>query len=76
MELVEVYNTWNEQKAELIKEILGDYDISCYLSSHITRSVLPFAGQEEIRIMVPKNREKRSRKIIKDYFSREDEEKP
>ena len=76
MELVEIYRTWNEQKANMIKELLGDYDIRCYLSSHITHSVypIPVDGLGEIRVMVPEKDEENSREIIDNYFSSEDEE--
>ena len=76
MELVEVYRTWNEQKAEMIKALLQDYEIKPYLSSHITHSVypIPVDGLGEIRVMVPAEAEEKSRGIIEDYFSPEDEE--
>ena len=53
MEQVEIHRTWDEGKAEQMKSLLEDYNISCYLASHLTQSVMPFAGQEEIRVMVP-----------------------
>ncbi len=76
MEFVEIYSTWNEQKAGMIKELLGDYDIECYLSSHITHSVypIPVDGLGEIKVMVPLEEEQRSRDLIGNFFSREDEE--
>ncbi|MFB6214383.1 MAG: putative signal transducing protein [Candidatus Bipolaricaulia bacterium] len=76
MEFVEIYRTWNEQKAGMIKELLGDYDIECYLSSHITHSVypIPVDGLGEIRVMVPQEEEEKSRDIVGNFFSREDEE--
>jgi hypothetical protein len=74
MELVEVFVTWNEQKAELIKALLGDYGINCYLSSHITHSVypIPVDGLGEIRVMVPEKDKERSTNLIENYFSQED----
>lgn len=74
MELVEVFVTWNEQKAELIKALLGDYGINCYLSSHITHSVypIPVDGLGEIRVMVPEKDRERSTNLIENYFSKED----
>lgn len=76
MEFVEIYRTWNEQKAGMIKELLGDYDIECYLSSHITHSVypIPVDGLGEIRVMVPQEEEEKSRDIVDNFFSPEDEE--
>lgn len=76
MEFVEIYRTWNEQKAGMIKELLGDYDIECYLSSHITHSVypIPVDGLGEIRVMVPKEEEEKSKDIVANFFSPEDEE--
>lgn len=74
MELVKVFVTWNEQKAELIKALLGDYGINCYLSSHITHSVypIPVDGLGEIRVMVPEKDKERSTNLIENYFSKED----
>lgn len=77
MELVEIYRTWDEQKAYQIKELLGDFDISCYLSSHITHSVypIPVNGLGEIRVMVPEDYAGNAREIVESYFSTgEDEE--
>ena len=77
MELVEVFRTWNEQKADMIKALLQDFDINCHLSSHITHSVypIPVDGLGEIRVMVPKKDEEKSTDIIENYFSSEEEEK-
>ncbi|MBS3765021.1 DUF2007 domain-containing protein [Candidatus Bipolaricaulota bacterium] len=76
MEFVEIYRTWNEQKAGMIKELLGDYDIECYLSSHITHSVypIPVNGLGEIRVMVPQEEEEKSKDIVSNFFSPEDAE--
>ncbi len=76
MELVEVHRTWDEQKAELIKSLLGDYEISCYLSSHIAHSVypIPVDGLGEIRVMVPEEDEDRAADLVKTYFSSEESE--
>jgi len=76
MEFVEIYRTWNEQKAGMIKELLNDYDIECYLSSHITHSVypIPVDGLGEIRVMVPVEEEEESRNLLSNFFSPEDEE--
>jgi len=68
MELIEIHRTWNEGKAEQMKSLLEDYDISCYLSSHLTQSVMPFAGQEEIRVMVPEASADEARGILEGFF--------
>lgn len=68
MEQIEIYRTWNERKAEQMKSLLEDYDISCYLSSHITRSVIPFAGQGEVRVMVPEASAEEARRILGNFF--------
>ncbi|MBS3813151.1 MAG: putative signal transducing protein [Candidatus Bipolaricaulota bacterium] len=75
MALVEVYKTWDEQKAYQMKELLGDFDISCYLSSHITHSVypIPVDGLGEIRVMVPDGDAGEARDILKSYFPDEEE---
>ncbi|MFP4136659.1 MAG: putative signal transducing protein [Candidatus Acetothermia bacterium] len=76
MELVEIHRTWNEQKAELMKSLLEDYEINCYLSSHITHSVypIPVDGLGEIRVMVPKDMEKKATDLLESYFSPEESE--
>ncbi len=76
MELVEIHKTWDEQKAELIKSLLGDYGISCYLSSHITHSVypIPVDGLGEIRVMVPEEDEEQAVDLVRSYFSPDESE--
>ncbi len=68
MEQVEVHRTWDGGKAEQMKSLLEDYDISCYLSSHLTQSVMPFAGQEEVRVMVPEASAEEARKVLENFF--------
>ncbi len=68
MEQVEIHRTWDEQKAEQMKSLLEDYEISCYLASHLTQSVMPFAGQEEVRVMVPEASAEEARRILEDFF--------
>ena len=76
MEFAEVYRTWNEQKAAMIKEILRDYDVECYLSSHITHSVypIPVNGLGEIRVMFPEEDEERAKEVISNFFQPEEDE--
>ncbi|MBS3765989.1 DUF2007 domain-containing protein [Candidatus Bipolaricaulota bacterium] len=76
MELVEIHRTWNEQKAEMMKSLLEDYGVNCYLSSHITHSVypIPVDGLGEIRVMVPENAETKAIDLIENYFSPEETE--
>jgi len=68
MEYIEIYRTWDEQKAEQMKSLLEDYEISCYLTSHLTQSVMPFAGQQEVRLMVPKTKAEEAQKMLEDFF--------
>lgn len=70
-----MYRTWNEQKADQIKELLKDFDINCYLSSHITHSVypIPVDGLGEIRVMVPRDVAHEAERIIGDFFSQNGE---
>jgi hypothetical protein len=68
MELIEIHRTWNEGKAEQMKSLLDDYDIPCYLASHLTQSVMPFAGQEEIRVTVPEASAEEARKVLESFF--------
>jgi len=73
MEQVEIYHAWNVQKAEQMKSLLEDNGISCYISSNLTQSVMPFAGQQEVRLMVPKDKAKEARSILEDFFDSEPE---
>jgi len=74
MEYIEIYRTWDEQKAEQMKSLLEDYEISCYLTSHLTQSVMPFAGQQEVRLMAPKAKAEEARGVLEDYFDLQPEE--
>ncbi len=76
MELVEIYRTWDEPKAHQIKELLGDFDIGCYLSSHITHSVypIPVDGLGEIRVMVPEEYAEEAEEILQSYFPDDEED--
>jgi len=68
MEQIEIYRTWDVQKAEQMKSLLEGYEISCYLTSHLTLSVMPFAGQQEVRLMAPKAKADDARRILEDFF--------
>ena len=72
----EIYRTWDEQKAEQIKSLLDDYEISCYLTSHLTRSVMPFAGQQEVRLMVPEASADEAQEILDHFFDLQSGEEP
>ena len=76
MELIEIHRSRNEGKTEQMKSLLNDYDISCYLYSHLTQSVMPFAGQEEIRVMVPETEAKEARRILENFFDYGSGEEP
>lgn len=73
MDLVEIYNTWNEQKAEMIKGLLEDYGIECFFSSHASRTVHPFNvnGLGEIKIMVSKDYQDKAKEIVNTFFQEE-----
>jgi len=75
MEQIEIYHNWNVQKAEQMKSLLEDNGISCYISSNLTQSVMPFAGQQEVRLMVPKDRAEEGRRILEDFFGSQPEGK-
>ncbi len=68
MQQVEIYRTLDRENSEQMKSLLEDYDISCYLASHLTQSVIPFAGQEEIWLMVPEANAEEARRILGDFF--------
>jgi len=69
MEQITIYQTWDVQKAEQMKSLLEDHEISCYISSHLTQTVTPFAGQQEVRLMVPKVRAEEARRILEVFFN-------
>jgi len=73
MKFVEIYRTWSEEKAEMIKELLKDYGIESRLSSHATRSVhpIPVDGLGEIRINVLPQDEDKASELVEAYFGRE-----
>ena len=78
MEFVQIYKTWNEQKAEMMKQLLADFGFDCYLSSHSSRSVhpIPVDGLGEIRIMVPELRAKEAIEVLEGYFNLNEENLP
>ena len=75
MEQITIYQTWDVQKAEQMKSLLEDHEISCYISSHLTQAVTPFAGQQEVWLMVPKDRAEEGRRILEDFFDSQPEGK-
>ena len=76
MKQIEIHRTWDGGKAEQMKTLLQDYDISCYLASHLTQSVMPFAGQEEIQVMVPEAKAEEARRILENFFDSGPGEEP
>lgn len=67
---VTVLSTWKEQKAQMIKSLLEDHGIDCYLSSHVSRSVhpIPVDGLGEIKVMVPELKKEDARDLIETFF--------
>lgn len=70
MNFISVYQTWEEHKAEMIKELLRKEEIECYLSSQVSHSVypIPVDGLGKIEIMVEQKNGEEARKIIDEFF--------
>lgn len=78
-----IFTTWQRSEAEMIKAILEDHGILCWISSDITHAVYPFSinGLGEIRIYVSKEEAHEAKDIIQAYSIKEEksgekEEKP
>jgi len=69
-DLVLCHKVWGEAKAQLLKGLLEDFDISVNTLTHAPQSVFPMAldGLSEIRLMVCPCDVERAREIIADYF--------
>ncbi len=70
MNFISVYQTWEEHKAEMIKGLLRNEEIECYLSSQVSHSVypIPVDGLGKIEIMVEEEDGEEARKIIDEFF--------
>lgn len=70
MKFEALYQTWDEPKANMIKALLEDNEIECYLSSPASRTVHPFNvdGLGEIKIMVPTDKEFEARQLVTEHF--------
>jgi hypothetical protein len=66
---VEIYRTQDHIEAELIKGILENESINSILKSHVVRYLYPFTvdGLGEVRILVPEDRLKAAKEIIREY---------
>ncbi|MBU0595472.1 tRNA (pseudouridine(54)-N(1))-methyltransferase TrmY [Candidatus Bipolaricaulota bacterium] len=69
-DLVLCHKVWGEPKAQLIKGLLGDFDIPANLMMHAPPGLYPMAvdGLAEVRIMVRPRDCERAQQIIRDYF--------
>ena len=65
--LVEVYKANNEMEAQVIKSLLGSYDIPCFLKSNAAPSVHMFTidGMGEVEVMVLDSVADKAKKLIK-----------
>jgi len=69
-DLVLCHKVWGEPKAQLIRGLLGDFDIPVNLMMHAPPSLYPMAvdGLAEVRVMVRPRDCERAQQIIRDYF--------
>lgn len=72
MNFTSIYRTWEEHEAEMVKELLKEQDIECYLSSQVSHSVhpIPVDGLGEIKVMVEQRHRKRAREIISNFLGK------
>ena len=66
-EMIEVYKTAGEIKAQVIKGLLESYGIPCLLKSDAAHSVHVFTadGMGEVKIMVRKSMAEEAKKLIR-----------
>jgi hypothetical protein len=64
--MVEVYLARNEMEAQVIKGLLGSFDIPCFMKSNAAPSVHTFTmdGMGEVRIMVLESLAEKARELI------------
>ena len=64
--LVEVYKATGEMEAQVIKSLLGSYEIPCFLKSNAAPSVHMFTldGMGEVKVMVLDSMAERAKELI------------
>ena len=64
--MVQVYHAHNEMEAQVIKSLLENYDIPCFLKSNAAPSVHTFTmdGMAEVKIMVLESLAPQARELI------------
>lgn len=71
MKVVNVFSTYDDMEAELIKNLLENHNISCQVISDITHSVFPFTHDHklsEVRIAVTEEEKTRAEELIKEFL--------
>ena len=64
--------TWNDQEAEMVRQILDAEGIPCQVTSDVPHTVLPIMvdGLGEVRILVAENHLERAKALIAEYRRR------
>ena len=75
--MVNVYLAPSIVEADIIRSILGDEGIKCFLwDEHIGSIYPPLALTQGIRIVVEEKNSEKAKQIIKNYFESINKEKP
>lgn len=71
METVTVFTTYDDREAQIIKNLLAEYDIECQVVSTISHSVFPFTHDHrlaKINIIVTEQEAHRAEEIISGFL--------
>lgn len=75
--MVNIYLASSIVEADMIRSILEDKEIECFLwDAHIGLIYPPLALSQGIRIVVEEKNSKEAKQIIKDYFESINKDKP
>lgn len=75
--MVNIYLASSIVEADIIRSILGDKGIECFLwDKHIGLIYPPLALSQGIRIIVEEKNSEKAKQIIKDYFESVNKDKP
>ena len=72
MKVVNIFSTYDDMEAEIIRNLLEDNGISCQVVSNITHSVFPFTHDHklgEVRIAVTEEEKIRAEELIKEFLA-------
>ncbi|HPQ39906.1 MAG TPA: DUF2007 domain-containing protein [bacterium] len=72
MDSVIVYTTYNDMEAEMIRNLLSEYEIPCQVISDIAHTVFPFTHDHklsQVRILVDAEEAQRAEEIITEFLN-------